>query len=76
MSADESAAQAPNLIGRLGGALRQARWYTRQLMGDSAYENYLARHAAVHPDHPPMTEREFWRWRDDFNEDNVQSGCC
>lgn len=45
-------------------------------MGDSAYENYLAKHQATHPDVAPMTEKEFWRWRDDFNEDNVQSGCC
>lgn len=55
---------------------RTLRWYTRNLMGDSAYENYLDRHNRVHPEVEPMSEREFWRSRDDFNEDNVQSGCC
>ncbi|MSS85033.1 YbdD/YjiX family protein [Actinomycetaceae bacterium WB03_NA08] len=64
------------VISSLATAWRSLRWFSRNLMGDSAYENYVRRHEMVHPDHPPMTEKEFWRSRDDFNEDNVQSGCC
>lgn len=55
---------------------RQVNWYIGQVMGDAAYENYLTRHNRVHPDKQPLTQREFWRSRDTFNEENVQSGCC
>ncbi|SNU02066.1 Uncharacterized short protein YbdD, DUF466 family [Ruaniaceae bacterium KH17] len=51
-------------------------WYVHQLMGDSAYDNYLARHRVVHPDHEPMTKREFWRDRVQFDETNHSTGCC
>ena len=33
----------------------------RGVVGERAYENYLAHHTAQHPDTPPMSEREFWR---------------
>lgn len=44
-------------------AVRAVRWYVRELMGDSAYERYRARHAREHPDVAPLGEREFWRAR-------------
>ena len=38
------------------------RWQVlRGVVGERAYENYLAHHTAQHPDTPPMSEREFWR---------------
>lgn len=48
----------------------------RDFTGESAYDTYLARHTRHHPDHPPLTKREFWRQRADFDEQNVQTGCC
>ncbi|MDN5558823.1 MAG: YbdD/YjiX family protein [Ruaniaceae bacterium] len=51
-------------------------WYVGEIMGDSAYERYLARHNAVHSDVTPMTEREFWRDRVNFDETNHSTGCC
>lgn len=60
----------------LGKAWRHVTWYVGQLMGDSAYENYLARHRVRHPDHEPMSKREFWRDRIAFDETNHSTGCC
>ncbi|MGQ4532551.1 YbdD/YjiX family protein [Dermabacteraceae bacterium P13138] len=55
---------------------REARSLWRDFTGESAYERYLERHARRHPDHPPMSEKEFWRARDTFDEDNFSTGCC
>lgn len=57
-------------------ALAHARSLWRDFTGESAYERYRERHLRDHPDHEPMSEREFWRARDDFAEANVQTGCC
>ncbi|GAA2181804.1 hypothetical protein GCM10009785_18380 [Brooklawnia cerclae] len=53
-----------------------ARVLWRDFTGESAYDRYLERHRREHPDHEPMTGREFWRARARFDEDNVSSGCC
>ncbi|WP_426185590.1 YbdD/YjiX family protein [Microbacterium sp. TWP3-1-2b2] len=55
---------------------RGIRWYMRNLMGDSAYETYLAHHGRRHPDVTPMTEREFWRDRMDEQDRNPGARCC
>jgi hypothetical protein len=62
-------------------ALRAVRWYARELMGDAAYEHYLARFAVDHADadqngceHRPLSERDFWRQRSD--NQSVSAGCC
>lgn len=56
--------------------LRQARALWRDFTGESAYERYVERHRREHPDHEPMSEREFWRACDDFAESNVRTGWC
>lgn len=56
------------------GLLRQVRWYVSNLMGDNAYERYVARHAVEHPGHPPMPERQWWRERSNGMEKQVR--CC
>lgn len=55
---------------------RRARDLWRDFTGESAYERYVERHAREHPDHPPMSEREFWRSRDADAESQVSTGCC
>ncbi|PJM72896.1 hypothetical protein CS006_06450 [Bifidobacterium primatium] len=52
------------------------RAFWRDLTGENAYERYVERHRRNHPDHEPMSEREFWRARDDFNETHQSTGCC
>ncbi|AFV89494.1 MAG: YbdD/YjiX family protein [Acidipropionibacterium acidipropionici] len=56
--------------------LRLARSLWRDFTGESAYDHYVDRHRAAHPDHEPMGERQFWRERARFQESNVSSGCC
>nr|NLD39642.1 YbdD/YjiX family protein [Actinomycetales bacterium] len=64
------------VVGSVREWLATARWWTGELFGSSAYQKYLARHRHEHPDHEPMSEREFWRMRDADAERNVQTGCC
>lgn len=49
---------------RLRRAARECWHLLREMAGERAYEHYLARHCAHHPEVPPMSEREFWRQRD------------
>jgi len=46
---------------RLRAAAREGWQVLRGVVGERAYENYLAHHTAQHPDTPPISEREFWR---------------
>lgn len=64
------------LFGALGRAGRGIRWYITNLMGDRAYETYLAHHRRHHPDEEPLTEREFWRQKMDNQDRNPGARCC
>ena len=52
----------------------------RGVVGEDAYDQYRAhverRRAAGDPDHPLMTEREFWRDRTDRQDAHPQGRCC
>ncbi|WP_232528889.1 YbdD/YjiX family protein [Mycetocola zhujimingii] len=50
--------------------------YVRAIMGDNAYEVYLAHHRSVHGDALPMPEKLFWRERDDVRDREPQGRCC
>jgi uncharacterized short protein YbdD (DUF466 family) len=50
---------------RLGHAARETWQVLRGVLGERAYENYVAHHAATHPNETPMSEREFWRRQGD-----------
>lgn len=60
----------------LRGALARSRRLWRDMTGESAYERYLARHAREHPDHEPMSAREFWHARAEQAETQISTGCC
>lgn len=53
---------------------QRVRSFVADLMGDSAYQRYVARHAVEHPGHPPMDERAWWRERYTGMENQVR--CC
>jgi uncharacterized short protein YbdD (DUF466 family) len=56
---------------------RGVRWYVRGLLGEDAYEKYVDHVRGEHGDgEPVMTEREFWRDRDDRHDSNPQGRCC
>ena len=63
-------------ITQLRAFAARARSLWRDFTGESAYDKYVARHAREHPDHPPLAERDFWRQRAAFDEENVSTGCC
>jgi uncharacterized short protein YbdD (DUF466 family) len=47
-------------MNRYGSEVRKAWQFIRELTTDDAYETYLARHRATHPDVPPLSRREFF----------------
>lgn len=49
--------------------------FMRQVSGDDAYERYLERHRATHPDLPPLTPREFFASEQDRKWDGI-TRCC
>lgn len=57
---------------------QRVRWFLRGVMGEDAYDRYLEFYESSHEpgDHPPMSEREFWRDRDNRQDRNPQGRCC
>ena len=55
---------------------RSIRWYITTLMGDRAYETYVAHLARVHPGTAPLTERQFWRQKMADQDANPGARCC
>ncbi len=68
---------APRSVGRsVLAALRAARWYVGELMGDHDYARYVEHLTRTHPDAPIPTEREFWRARHAAADAAPASRCC
>lgn len=57
-------------------AARGVRWYMSGLMGDGAYDVYLAHQRRTHPEAEPLTERQFWRQKMDDQDRNPGARCC
>ena len=66
----------PALAGWAGRGARNIRWYVTSLMGDRAYEIYVAHLAVEHPGEPPLSEREFWVQRYREQEATPGARCC
>lgn len=66
----------PGGLARLRARLARARCLWRDFTGESAYDRYVERHRREHPDHEPMSEREWWRARAEHDERSVSTGCC
>ncbi len=60
----------------IAGAVRQLRWYLREVSGESAYDRYLEAHRSTHPGVPALSRREFERRRMDDRDGRPQSRCC
>lgn len=61
---------------RVLSAVRGVRWYVTSLMGDRAYDTWVAHLALEHPDQTPVSEREFWRARYREQETTPGARCC
>ena len=58
--------------------LRAARYvwdYLKEASGENAYERYLEKHRATHPEKEPLECGEFYRWRQDALYNNPGSRC-
>lgn len=78
MNQTDAAATTPHeglwaLVRRAG---RGIRWYITTLMGDRAYDTYVAHLARVHPGTTPLTERQFWRQKMADQDANPGARCC
>lgn len=58
------------------GAARSLSWYVTSLMGDRAYETWVAHLAVEHPEQTPVSEREFWKQRYREQETTPGARCC
>jgi uncharacterized short protein YbdD (DUF466 family) len=63
-------------LGWVGRGARAIRWYVTSLMGDRAYEIYVAHLAREHPGASPLAEREFWVQRYREQESTPGARCC
>lgn len=61
---------------RVRGAAARVRWFVTTLMGDRAYDTYVAHCRAQHADAPVPTERQFWRDRMADQDRNPGARCC
>lgn len=48
----------------------------RRIIGAPDYEAYLARHRHIHPEVPPMSEKEFFRFAIDRRYAKAGPRCC
>jgi uncharacterized short protein YbdD (DUF466 family) len=67
---------APGAGAPLMTVLRQLVWWVRGVLGEHAYDQYLAHHHRCGHTDPPMTEREYWRARTDHQERHPEGRCC
>ena len=63
-------------MARLRRAVAGALWYAREVMGENAYEHYLAHQRRHHPAEPVLSRREFERRRMDQLDDHPRARCC
>lgn len=52
------------------------RMAVRRIIGAPDYETYLARHRQIHPEVPPMSEKEFFRFAIDRRYGKAGPRCC
>ena len=59
-----------------GERLAFFRQAVKRIIGAPDYETYLARHRQVHPEVPPMSEKEFFRFAIDRRYAKAGPRCC
>jgi uncharacterized short protein YbdD (DUF466 family) len=57
-------------------AVAGALWYAREVLGENAYDHYLAHRGRDHPGEPVLSRREFERRRLDRLEIRPGQRCC
>ena len=52
-------------MSRVLGPARYVWDYLKEVSGENAYDRYLEKHRATHPEKEPLKRGEFYRWRQD-----------
>ncbi len=55
---------------------RTVAWYVNGVTGQSRYAAYVAHERTRHPDHEPLSEREFWRAHYAAQDARPGTRCC
>jgi uncharacterized short protein YbdD (DUF466 family) len=76
VSAEPGAAVRPIGPGSVRRWARAVHWYLRELVGETEYDRYLERHAAVHPGQCVLSRREFERSRWEQKARTPGNRCC
>ena len=63
-------------VAGVGKLARDVRWFLRGITREDTYDRYVAHRARHHPGEEPMSRREFWRERMDWEDRNPQGRCC
>ena len=63
-------------MARLRQTVAAALWYVREVLGENAYEHYLAHQRGQHPGEPVLSRREFECRRMDAMEVRPGQRCC
>ena len=72
----EALTMAARTLHGLASAWRNTLWFLRGVLGEDAYQHYLAHQARMHPDTEPLSEKAFWKDKTDWEERNPQGRCC
>ena len=68
------------MVRRIWSALLKAKagfvWYVREFSGEAKYDHYLEHFASEHPGETPLTEREYWRMREEYDRKHPNTSCC
>lgn len=64
------------LLTAVGERARNFHRFVRDVLGEDAYEKYLAYHRSSACEDRPLTEKEFWWDRMDRQDTNPQGRCC
>ena len=67
---------APALRQRMVAWWRGLVGFGNGVLGADRYERYLQYHRATGSDQAPMTEREFWRDYQDWQDAHSEGRCC
>lgn len=55
---------------------RSLAWYVKGVLGENAYDGYLAWHARQGTGVPPLSRAAYWRARTDHQEQHPEGRCC
>jgi uncharacterized short protein YbdD (DUF466 family) len=61
---------------RVGRGWNAVTWYLKALMGENGYEQYLRYHLSSGCQSPPLSEKQFWKDKMDWQDKNPQGRCC